>query len=266
MRIKKSRFCDATVRSVSSTRFRTANALTPACSAYTGYIDVEARHLFFYFFESRRDPAKDDVVFWTNGGPGGSSAVGLFMELGPCRVTSPNETAYHPYSWNEYSNIFFIDQPVGTGFSYADHREYVVSCHSSLKRKQDSDPSRTLRKKPPRILLRSSRYSLNISASSRDEDSTWLGSPTAYVSGRYLRVLGSTMLKCRQGRSIPVFASHIYDQNARLAAAGLSPVNLSSIMLGECAYHGSGPCADSIYGPQETVALRMRPCCRHIMT
>ena len=50
--------------------------------SYTGYIDVEARHLFFYFFESRSDPDKDDVIFWTNGGPGGSSAIGLFMELG----------------------------------------------------------------------------------------------------------------------------------------------------------------------------------------
>jgi carboxypeptidase C (cathepsin A) len=37
-------------------------------SAYTGYIDIEARHLFFYFFESRNDPDTDDVIFWTNGG------------------------------------------------------------------------------------------------------------------------------------------------------------------------------------------------------
>ena len=28
------------------------------CSVYTGYLDVDygAKHLFFYFFESRRDP------------------------------------------------------------------------------------------------------------------------------------------------------------------------------------------------------------------
>ena len=51
-------------------------------SAFTGYIDVEARHLFFYFFESRSNPEKDDVIFWTNGGPGCSSSTGLFMELG----------------------------------------------------------------------------------------------------------------------------------------------------------------------------------------
>ena len=50
--------------------------------AFTGYIDIQARHLFFYFFESRDDPDKDDVIFWTNGGPGCSSSLGLFMELG----------------------------------------------------------------------------------------------------------------------------------------------------------------------------------------
>ena len=69
--------------------------------AYTGYIDCQAKHLFFYFFESRNDPSKDDVIFWTNGGepsysivsfrgvhrspilgPGCSSSLGLFMELG----------------------------------------------------------------------------------------------------------------------------------------------------------------------------------------
>lgn len=51
-------------------------------SAFTGYIDIDARHLFFYFFESRNDPDKDDVIFWTNGGPGCSSSLGLLMELG----------------------------------------------------------------------------------------------------------------------------------------------------------------------------------------
>lgn len=69
-------------------------------SAYTGYIDIGPRHLFFYFFESRNSPESDPVLMWTNGGvtnpklrlcelltgsdvgPGGSSALGMLMELG----------------------------------------------------------------------------------------------------------------------------------------------------------------------------------------
>ena len=37
-----------------------------------------------------------------------------------------------------------------------------------------------------------------------------------------------------QGRYIPVFAAEVYDQNAKLVEAGLTPVNLSSIMIGMC--------------------------------
>lgn len=46
---------------------------------------------------------------------------------GPCRVHDVNNVTFNPFSWNENANIFFIDQPIGVGFSYADHGEYVVS-------------------------------------------------------------------------------------------------------------------------------------------
>ena len=49
------------------------------------------------------------------------------MELGPCRITNATEGP-HPFkeAWNANANIFFIDQPVGVGFSYANHGETVV--------------------------------------------------------------------------------------------------------------------------------------------
>lgn len=78
-------------------------------SAFTGYIDIQARHFFFFFFESRRSPNTDDVMLWLNGGPGGSSTQGLFMELGPCNLKAPtNETEYNPYGWNENLNMLYV--------------------------------------------------------------------------------------------------------------------------------------------------------------
>lgn len=40
--------------------------------SWTGYLDSHktAKHYFFYFFESRGNPRKDDLMLWTNGGPG----------------------------------------------------------------------------------------------------------------------------------------------------------------------------------------------------
>lgn len=38
------------------------------------------------------------------------------------------------------------------------------------------------------------------------------------------------------GRYIPVYAATIYDQNRELVKRGFAPINISSIMLGACAF------------------------------
>ncbi|KAI9741774.1 MAG: hypothetical protein M1834_000160 [Cirrosporium novae-zelandiae] len=95
---------------------------TPGVKSYSGYIDTAPDlHTFFWFFESRTDPANDPITLWLNGGPGTDSLIGLFSEVGPCRMNATlNNTQLNPYSWSNASNLLFISQPIGVGFSYAD--------------------------------------------------------------------------------------------------------------------------------------------------
>jgi vitellogenic carboxypeptidase-like protein len=66
------------------------------------------------------------TIIWLNGGPGSSSQLGNLMELGPFWVTRPTtsnatyDIIRNNFTWVKDYNVLFVDQPVGTGLSYAD--------------------------------------------------------------------------------------------------------------------------------------------------
>ncbi|XP_061359433.1 serine carboxypeptidase-like [Gastrolobium bilobum] len=87
---------------------------------HAGYYSLprsKAARMFYFFFESRNN-TNDPVVIWLTGGPGCSSELALFYENGPFKIGNNLSLIWNDYGWDKVSNIIFVDQPIGTGFSY----------------------------------------------------------------------------------------------------------------------------------------------------
>ncbi|KAL4565092.1 hypothetical protein LXL04_029176 [Taraxacum kok-saghyz] len=102
----------------------------------TGYIGVgesDDVQLFYYFVESEGNPEDDPLMLWLTGGPGCSALSGLLYEIGPFTINYANSTLekpmleINPYSWTKAANIIFLDQPAGSGFSYAKTPEAYIT-------------------------------------------------------------------------------------------------------------------------------------------
>lgn len=91
-------------------------------TSYSGYFTVNATdnsNTFFWFFPAEvPEPEKAPVVLWLQGGPGASSMFALFVENGPFRIHKSMKLSIRPYRWTKLANMIYIDNPVGTGFSF----------------------------------------------------------------------------------------------------------------------------------------------------
>ena len=88
---------------------------------------ADAQHkLFWWIYPSTNKDAP--VAIWLNGGPGASSTFANFLFSGPLRIseqanaaesTSDFEVYTTEENWLDQATMIYIDQPVGTGFSYS---------------------------------------------------------------------------------------------------------------------------------------------------
>lgn len=100
----------------------------PLPKMHAGHIEVDSEHngnLFFWHIKNKHIAEKERTVIWLNGGPGCSSLDGALMEVGPYRITEDQKLVENKGSWHEFANLLFVDQPVGTGFSFVDGNAYL---------------------------------------------------------------------------------------------------------------------------------------------
>ncbi|KAF8513531.1 serine carboxypeptidase [Gautieria morchelliformis] len=175
---------------------------TPGVYQASGYGDLSSTEsIWFWFFAARTaNPETQPLSIWLNGGPGSSSMIGLFQENGPCRITNDSTgVTLNPNSWNEVSNVLYIDQPVGVGFSHG-----TTSVGTSLE--AASDVWEFLQ-----IFFNDTRFSKYAT----NDFAIW----TESYGGHYG----------------PTFAAYFLQQNAAISAGTISgvPINLKVLGVGD---------------------------------
>ncbi|OTA93971.1 hypothetical protein M434DRAFT_395199 [Hypoxylon sp. CO27-5] len=92
--------------------------------SYAGYLPItdnpkDTNELFFWFFPSSTpNSTEKEILLWLNGGPGCSSLEGLLQENGPfVWQYGTLKPVPNPWAWNRLTNVVWVEQPIGTGFS-----------------------------------------------------------------------------------------------------------------------------------------------------
>ncbi|CAG8669793.1 30010_t:CDS:2, partial [Racocetra persica] len=102
--------------------------------AYSGYIDVKDKHLFFWFFESRSNPQEDPIVLWP---------IDTGYSYGDADVSNSFTAAHDVYvflqiffqEFRQYANLDFHI----SGISYAGH--FVIAIASDINKYNNVDNS-----------------------------------------------------------------------------------------------------------------------------
>uniref|UniRef100_A0A182MXX8 Carboxypeptidase n=1 Tax=Anopheles dirus TaxID=7168 RepID=A0A182MXX8_9DIPT len=88
-------------------------------------------HMFWWLYYTTADVANHadrPLVIWLQGGPGASSMYGNFEELGPLTL----ELDERNHTWVRDYNVLFIDNPVGTGFSYVEDFSLLTKTNGEI--------------------------------------------------------------------------------------------------------------------------------------
>jgi len=178
-------------------------------------------HFYFWLFESRSQPATDPYVLWLNGGPGCSSFTGLMMELGPCNIANGGaNTEVNPWSWTNNASMVFLDQPTGTGFSYASWANTSRSgkpptrIYSAVAAARDSAA----------FLQLLGMHAKSISTQHGTTPEKAHGMPSFHIAG-----------ESYAGRWIPTIAAQLVRDNRAVLAHpewGIAPLPLTSVLIG----------------------------------
>ncbi|CAF0812089.1 unnamed protein product [Adineta steineri] len=105
--------------------------------SFSGYLTVNKTcnsNMFFWFFPAQNGNRSAPVLLWLQGGPGATSLFGLFNEHGPIQVNNDGSLSERPITWNSLYSLLYIDNPVGTGYSFTSNDEGYTRSQDDVAR------------------------------------------------------------------------------------------------------------------------------------
>ncbi|CAF0818939.1 unnamed protein product [Adineta ricciae] len=106
--------------------------------SFSGYLTVNKQYnsnMFFWFFPAQNGNKPDTpVMLWLQGGPGASSLFALFTEIGPIYIDANENIQLREITWNKNYHLLFIDNPVGTGYSFTSNDQGYARSQEDVAR------------------------------------------------------------------------------------------------------------------------------------
>uniref|UniRef100_A0A914VFJ8 Retinoid-inducible serine carboxypeptidase n=1 Tax=Plectus sambesii TaxID=2011161 RepID=A0A914VFJ8_9BILA len=95
-----------------------------------GYTTVRSQsHTFWWLYAASNPSATRPLILWLQGGPGASgTGFGNFFEVGPKDIHGNDNNA----TWLQVGDLVFVDNPVGTGFSYVESLSALAKTNQQI--------------------------------------------------------------------------------------------------------------------------------------
>ena len=106
-----------------------------ATELFSGFftIDESSGSNTYFMYSTPLSGRKDaPVVVWLNGGPGASSLLGFYDELGPFGIDAELQIVPRNVSWARDCHLIAIDNPLGVGYSHTQSLERMATNQTTV--------------------------------------------------------------------------------------------------------------------------------------